>query len=68
MIHVVTQSRLEYVHSEIKSALEAVERFTVFVNGSSEGRKEERETCRLDAIRHLHHAQKTLEQLQGQQG
>jgi hypothetical protein len=63
MISVVTQSRLKYVQSEIQCALEEVRRFTDYVNASSEGESETRELCRSDAMRHLHHARKTLEQL-----
>lgn len=63
MISAVTQSRLSYVQSEIQSALEEVRRFTDYVNASSEGENEKRELCRSDAMRHLHHARKTLEQL-----
>jgi hypothetical protein len=63
MINAVTQSRLSYVQSEIQSALEEVRRFTDYVNASSDGESEKRELCRSDAMRHLHHARKTLEQL-----
>jgi hypothetical protein len=63
MISVVTQSRLSYVQSEIQCALEEVRRFTDYVNASAEGESEKRELCRSDAMRHLHHARKTLEQL-----
>lgn len=63
MINAVTQSRLSYVRSEIESALEEVRRFTEYVNESSESESETRELCRSDAMRHLHHARKTLEQL-----
>lgn len=63
MISVVTQSRLNYVQSEIQHALDEVKRFTDYVNASSDGEREKREVCRSDAMRHLHHARKTLEQL-----
>lgn len=63
MISSVTQSRLSYVQSEIQNALEEVRRFTEYVNASSEDESEKRESCRSDAMRHLHHARKTLEQL-----
>lgn len=63
MISPVTQSRLSYVQSEIQSALEEVRRFTEYVNASSEGEAEKRELCRSDAMRHLQHARRTLEQL-----
>ena len=63
MISVVTQNRLSYVQSEIQCALDEVRRFTDYVNASSEGESEERESSRSDAMRHLHHARKTLEQL-----
>ena len=63
MISVVTQSRLNYVQSELQCALEEVRRFTDYVNASPEGESEKRELCRADAMRHLHHARKTLEQL-----
>jgi hypothetical protein len=63
MISAVTQSRLSYVQNEIQSALEEVRRFTDYVNASSEDESEKRELCRSDAMRHLQHARKTLEQL-----
>lgn len=63
MISAVTLSRLSYVQSEIQSALEEVRLFTEYVNGSSEVESEKRELCRSDAMRHLQHARKTLEQL-----
>jgi hypothetical protein len=63
MISAVTQSRLKYLQSEIQCALDEVKRFTDYVNASSEDESEERELCRSDALRHLHHARKTLEQL-----
>jgi ElaB/YqjD/DUF883 family membrane-anchored ribosome-binding protein len=63
MISAVTQSRLSYVQSEIQSALDEVKRFTDYVNASSDGESEKRELCRSEAMRHLHHARKTLEQL-----
>lgn len=63
MISTVTQSRLNYVQSEIECALEEVRRFTDYVNTSSETESETGELCRSDALRHLHHAQKTLGQL-----
>jgi hypothetical protein len=63
MISAVTQSRLSYLQSEIQSALEEVRRFTEYVNDSSEAEIEKRELCRSVAMRHLHHARKTLEQL-----
>jgi hypothetical protein len=64
MISAVTQSRLSYVQSEIQSALEEVRRFTYYVNASSEIESEKRELCRSDAMRHLYHARKTLEQFE----
>ena len=64
MISAVTQSRLSYVQSEIQSALEEVRRFTDYVNASSENEGEKRESCRSDAMRHLHQARKTLELLE----
>jgi len=63
MISVVTQSRLKYLQSEIQCALEEVKRFTDYVNASAEDEREKRELCRSGAMRHLHHARKTLEQL-----
>jgi hypothetical protein len=63
MISTVTQSRLKYVQSEIQSALDEVNRFTDYVNASAEDESEKRELCRSDAMRHLYHARKTLEQL-----
>ena len=63
MISVVTRNRLSYVQSEIECALEEVRRFTDYVNASSEGESEKGESCRSDAMRHLHHARKALEQL-----
>jgi hypothetical protein len=63
MISAVTRSRLSYVQSEIQCALEEVRRFTDYVNASSESESETGELCRSDAMRHLHHARKTLEQL-----
>jgi hypothetical protein len=63
MISAVTQSRLSYAQSEIQCALEEVRRFTDYVNASSEDESEKRELCRSDALRHLHHARKTLEKL-----
>ncbi len=63
MINAVTQSRLSYVESEIERALEEVRRFTEYVNAAAEGESEKRDSCRSDALRHLQHARKTLEQL-----
>jgi hypothetical protein len=63
MISVVTQNRLSYVQNEIQCALDEVRRFTDYVNASAEDESEKRELCRSDAMRHLHHARKTLEQL-----
>jgi hypothetical protein len=63
MISAVTQSRLSYVQSEIQSALDKVKRFTDYVNAPADGESEKRELCRSGAMRHLHHARKTLEQL-----
>lgn len=63
MISAVTQSRLDYVQSEIQCALEEVRRYTEYVNASAEGESEKRELCRSDVMVHLHHARKTLEQL-----
>ena len=63
MISAVTQSRLSYVQSEIQCALEEVRRFTDYVNAAAESESENRELCRSVAMRHLHHARKTLEQL-----
>ncbi len=63
MISAVTQSRLKYLQSEIQCALEEVRRFTEYVDTSSKDENEKRELCRSDAMRHLQHARKTLEQL-----
>jgi predicted DNA-binding protein (UPF0251 family) len=63
MISIVTQNRLNYVQSEIQCALEEVRRFTDYVNASSEDAGKKRELSRSDAMRHLRHARKTLEQL-----
>jgi hypothetical protein len=51
------------LQSEIQCALEEVKRYTEYVNTSSEDENEKRELCRSDAMRHLQHARKTLEQL-----
>jgi hypothetical protein len=63
MISAVTQSRLNYVQSEIQNALDEVKRFNDYISASAEDESEKRELCRSDALRHLHHARKTLEQL-----